>query len=140
MKMKCIGVLIVGLLFMQSCYTIKHVSNEGLLKAEFINASVHDIELKFGEPNEKELIMGGYAYIYYFGKEKVYADDKKNREKYTRFEFNNNDNVINVQSTNTVPKRKINAGKTAIYIGGTIIVSCLVGSLIFLIALASALS
>ena len=94
---------------MQSCFTTRYVSNEDILMREFRGASVDDIEFRLGEPDNTENLRNGYAYTYYYHGR---ISKRETGEMYERYMFDNNDNLRNIQSTNTVPKKQFNVGAT----------------------------
>jgi len=103
--------LSISLLF-QSCFTTQYVSNADRLRNEFRGATVDDVEFEFGDPDEYEELRNGYSYTYYYG----YLNRNQRGEMYTRFAFDNNDYVRNIQSTKRIPQRKFNGGNTAVAI------------------------
>ena len=109
---KLIPLLLSLSLLFQSCYTTKYVSNADRLRNEFRGATVDDIEFEFGEPDEYEELRSGYSYTYYYG----YLNRNQRDEMYTRFAFDNNDYVRNIQSTRRVPQKVFSGGNTAVAI------------------------
>ena len=103
--------LSISLLF-QSCYTTQYVSNADRLRNDFRGATVDDIEFEFGEPDEYEELRSVYAYTYYYG----YLNRNQRDEMYTRFAFDNNDYVRNIQSTRRVPQKKFDTASTVLAI------------------------
>ena len=116
--MKKITPLLLSLsLLFQSCFSTRWVSNADILRNEFKNSTSDDVEYKYGSPDEVEELRNGYAYMYYYGYQDrksnyVYGSRNQKGETFTRFAFDNNDYVRNIQSTRTVPKKQFNAGAT----------------------------
>ena len=106
---KLIPLLLSLSLLFQSCFTTQYVSNTDRLRNEFRGATVDDIEFEFCDPDEYEELRSGYAYTYYYG----YLNRNQRDEMYTRFAFDNNDYVRNIQSTRRVPQKKFSGGGTA---------------------------
>ena len=130
---KIICLLLCFSLLFQSCYTTKYVSNADQLRNEFRGATVDDIEFEFGEPDEYEELRNGYSYTYYYG----YLNRNQREESFTRFAFDNNDYVRNIQSTRRVPQKKFDAASTVLAI---IVFGVLVPYAIISLASASASS
>jgi len=101
-----ITLLTLCLFLFQSCFTTKYVSDADILRNKYRGSTVDDIEFEFGEPHEVTQTRTGYVYTYY----KV---GRNYNETFTRFSFDNNDYVRNVQSTNLVPQRVFSGRKTA---------------------------
>ena len=111
--MKYLLFLIIGI-SMQSCFSIRDVSNENALRKQYLSKSVDDVEFKFGEPDEDvDLRDGGYAYTYRF-KANVRRPGRTPVDQYIRFSFNDEGYVTNLISNSTVRRRRINVGATVV--------------------------
>lgn len=111
MKKFISSILIICIL--SSCFSTRYVSDEEILRNNFMKSSVDDIEYEFGEPDKISNLKNGYAYIYY-SQNRIRG--RKNSDAYTRISFDSNDNVRNIQSTNLIKQKKFDGGGTAIVI------------------------
>lgn len=94
----------------QSCTSPRYISQENDLKQRFIGTKVDDVIAVYGAPHGRESIDSRYALTYYL--------DGHNAEgyygqRYTRFNFDENDVVTNVLSDVTAQGKQFNAGGTA---------------------------
>jgi len=105
--MKKILLLAAMTFLMQSCYVTKNVSNENYLRKEFGNALPGDVEFKLGKPDEVEKTDNGYVYVYNYNIERK---NGKVEQLYTRFSFDNNDNIRYIQSTNLMKQKRVSVG------------------------------
>ena len=109
--MKYLLFLIIGI-SLQSCFSLRDVSNENALRKQYLQASVDDVEFEFGEPDEDvDLRDGGYVYTYRF-RANVKNPRKTPTNQYIRFSFNNEGYVTKLISNSTVRRRRINVGAT----------------------------
>lgn len=122
---KNLTIFFVGILALQSCFSTRFVGNENVLRREFNNVLVDDVEYKKGKPDSISRSENGYAYIYlyeYVVKGTKYLEyapytgqigkREEYEQLYERFSFDNNHNLRNVQSTNVVPVKRFDVGRT----------------------------
>ena len=109
--MKKVPILLLTVLFLiSSCKVTYYANNERLLKRNFINAPVEDIEYEFGSPDEIEEKRTGPSYIYYY--EGRVGRSSRIVDQYTRFSFDNDGFVRDIKSTATVKTKRVSAGRT----------------------------
>ncbi len=106
---KFLPIMLSMMFLLQSCFTTRYVSNENILRKEFANAMSSDVEFKMGEPKEIEEQNNGYTYTYYYNPTSRRSGAI---QEYSRFSFDNNDNLRNIQSTKLVKQKRFSVGKT----------------------------
>ena len=95
---------------LQSCFTMRNTFVEPELKRDYKGATVDDVEFAFGAPDRDEDLRNGYAYTYY----NQNPSNHRAAEQFTRFAFDNDGYVRNVQSNKTERRRKFDAGGTVL--------------------------
>ncbi|MDR1221971.1 MAG: hypothetical protein LBL07_03710, partial [Tannerella sp.] len=92
--MKKILLLLLLLPMLTSCFTTRYVSEEPVLKKQFMNAHVAAVEFDLGDPDEVRETNRGYEY--------VYLKDCPPGDCYRLFAFNGEDQVVGIKSTERV--------------------------------------